>query len=150
MLAPEVQAQDKKPVADKPKFATDIPPAVAIPAASLSAMRKGIRSFGPDHQTIVIFESLMDSRSLFLTANTESIYTIAWINLKDGPVDIESPPNTLGGSTISGSVTSPTWATPARTRARVASSFSCRRATRARRQRKATSSSRHPPTTTGS
>jgi hypothetical protein len=32
---------------------------------------------------------------LFLTANTESIYTVAWINLKDGPVVIESPPNTL-------------------------------------------------------
>ena len=68
----------------------------AMPAASLSAMRKGIREFGPDNQTVIIFESLMDSRSLFLTANTESIYTIAWIDLKDGPVVIESPPNTLG------------------------------------------------------
>ena len=60
------------------------------------AMRKGIRGFGPDNQTIVIFETLMDSRALFLTANTESIYTMAWIDLKDGPVVIESPPNTLG------------------------------------------------------
>ena len=38
----------------------------------------------------------MDSRSLFLTANTESIYAVAWLNLKDGPVVVESPPNTLG------------------------------------------------------
>jgi len=68
----------------------------AMPAASLVAMRKGIRGFGPDNQTIVIFETLMDSRALFLTANTESIYTMAWIDLKDGPVVIESPPNTLG------------------------------------------------------
>jgi len=67
-----------------------------MPAASLVAMRKGIRGFGPDNQTIVIFETLMDSRALFLTANTESIYTMAWIDLKDGPVVIESPPNTLG------------------------------------------------------
>ena len=38
----------------------------------------------------------MDSKSLFLTANTESIYAMAWLNLKDGPVVVESPPNTLG------------------------------------------------------
>jgi len=38
----------------------------------------------------------MDSRSLFLTANTESIYAMAWIDLKGGPIVIESPPCTLG------------------------------------------------------
>ena len=38
----------------------------------------------------------MDSRSLFLTANTESIYAIAWLDLKNGPIVVESPPNTLG------------------------------------------------------
>jgi hypothetical protein len=68
----------------------------ALPAASLVAMRNGIRSFGPDNQTVIIFETLMDSRSLFLTANTENIYTLAWIDLKNGPIVIESPPNTLG------------------------------------------------------
>ena len=68
----------------------------ALPAASLVAMRKGIRGFGPDNQTVLIFDTLMDSRALFLTANTESIYTVAWIDLKGGPIVIESPPNTLG------------------------------------------------------
>ncbi len=68
----------------------------AMPAASLVALRKGLRSFGPDNQTVVIFETLMDSRSLFLTANTESIYAMTWLNLKDGPIVVESPPNTLG------------------------------------------------------
>ena len=38
----------------------------------------------------------MDSRSLFLTANTESIYAKAWLDLKNGPIVVESPPNTLG------------------------------------------------------
>jgi hypothetical protein len=124
---------------DKPKMATDIPPAItipdrietrlgtlkffdgfpddatvekvydnldfqrgvqafltAMPAASLHAMREGIRGFGPDNQTVLIFETLADSRSLFLTANTESIYAIAWLDLKKGPIVIESPPNILG------------------------------------------------------
>ncbi len=38
----------------------------------------------------------MDSQSLFLTGNTESIYTVTWLDLKDGPLVVESPPNVLG------------------------------------------------------
>jgi hypothetical protein len=68
----------------------------AMPAASLAAVRKGIRTFGPDNHTVLIFETLMDSRSLYLTPNTESVYAMAWLTLKNGPVVIESPPNTLG------------------------------------------------------
>ena len=67
-----------------------------MPAASLVAQRTVMRSFGPDNQTAAIFENLMDSRSLFLTANTESVYCVAWLNLKEGPIVVESPPNTLG------------------------------------------------------
>lgn len=68
----------------------------AMPAASLSAMRKGIRQFGPDNQTVLVFETLVDSRSLFLTGNTETVYMFAWLDLKNGPVVVESAPNTLG------------------------------------------------------
>jgi hypothetical protein len=64
----------------------------AMPAASLSAMRKGLRGFGPDNQTVVMFEELMDSRTLFLTANTTTIYNIMWLNTKEGPLVIEAPP----------------------------------------------------------
>jgi hypothetical protein len=69
---------------------------VAMPAASIHAQRKAFGAFGPYNQTVVIFESLMDSRSLFLTANTETVYAISWIDLTNGPVVIESPPNSLG------------------------------------------------------
>ena len=68
----------------------------AMPAASQAAQRKGLRGFGPDNQTVAIFESLMDSRSLFLTPNTESIYALAWLDLKDGPIVMDTPPNVLG------------------------------------------------------
>ncbi len=67
-----------------------------MPGASLAAQRTALRAFGPDNKTVIIFDSLMDSRSLFLTANTESIYALGWLNLKDGPVVVESPANTLG------------------------------------------------------
>jgi hypothetical protein len=68
----------------------------AMPAASLSAMRKGIRGLGPDNQTVVMFEDFMDSKSLFLTANTTTIYSLVWLNVKDGPLVIEVPPDVLG------------------------------------------------------
>lgn len=67
-----------------------------VPGASQVAIRHGIRNFGPDNQTVVLFESLMDSKSLFLTANTESVYAWSWLNLKDGPMVLETPPNVLG------------------------------------------------------
>jgi hypothetical protein len=68
----------------------------AMPAASLYAMREGLRAFGPDNQTVLITESLMDSRTLFLTANTETIYNTVWLDTKAGPLVIEVPPNVLG------------------------------------------------------
>lgn len=67
-----------------------------LPGASLVAMREGMRDLGAVNGTIVITETLMDSKSLFLTPNTESIYTSTWLDLKNGPIVVESPPNTLG------------------------------------------------------
>ena len=68
----------------------------AIPIASLYAMREGLREVGATGDTVGILDALMDSKTKFLTANTESVYVFAWLDLKDGPVVVESPPNTLG------------------------------------------------------
>jgi len=68
----------------------------ALPIASLYAMREGFREAGMVDGTVGIFEELMDSKTLFLTPNTESIYAATWLDLRDGPVVVESPPNTLG------------------------------------------------------
>ena len=68
----------------------------SIPVASLVAVREGFKSVGVTDNTIGIFENLMDSKSLFLTPNTESIYAGTWLDLSKGPVVVESPPNTLG------------------------------------------------------
>jgi hypothetical protein len=68
----------------------------SMPAASAYAFRTGIRTFGPDNQTLLISESLVDARSLFLTGNTETIYNITWFNTKDGPIVIEVPVGVLG------------------------------------------------------
>jgi hypothetical protein len=68
----------------------------AMPAASLAAMRRGMREFGPDNQTVLQFPTHMDSKSLFLTANTAAIYNFIWLNTKEGPLVIDVPPNGLG------------------------------------------------------
>src|SRR5579862_1747392 len=69
----------------------------AMPGASVEALHEGFASQGADNnQTVLIMEDLMDSKSLFLTANTESIYSMMWVDTKGGPVVIETPPNVLG------------------------------------------------------
>ncbi len=68
----------------------------ASPAAASYAMHAGFRAFGPDNQTVLLTESLLDSHSLVLTANTETVYNTVWLNTKDGPQDIEVPPHVLG------------------------------------------------------
>ncbi|WP_213287335.1 DUF1254 domain-containing protein [Bradyrhizobium sp. sGM-13] len=67
----------------------------SMPGASLYAMREGLRGVGVDNQTVAVFETLADSKSLFLTPNTETVYLFGWIDLKDGPIVVETPPNIL-------------------------------------------------------
>jgi hypothetical protein len=64
--------------------------------ASLVAFRRGMREVGAVDGTFGVFNTLMDSESLFLTANTDTVYAFTWIDLSQGPVVIESPPNSLG------------------------------------------------------
>jgi hypothetical protein len=64
--------------------------------ASAYAIRKGFQSIGADDNTVVVFSKLMDSNSLFLTANADTIYTVATLDLTKGPLVVEVPPQALG------------------------------------------------------
>ena len=66
-----------------------------MPGASLVAMRTGFQKLGVINGTILIYEDRLDSKSLFLTGNTDSVYFSTWLNLKDGPLVVESPPKVL-------------------------------------------------------
>ena len=50
---------------------------LALPPLSQAANRNAIRELGPVNQTIPIFEQLLDSRSVFLTANDNTVYSWA-------------------------------------------------------------------------
>jgi len=70
---------------------------LAIPAVSQAANRNAIRELGPANTTVPIFEQLLDSRSTFLTANDNTVYSWTWIDLRNGPLVVEVPPKVLGG-----------------------------------------------------
>lgn len=69
---------------------------LAIPAVSQAANRNEILKLGPANTTVPIFENRMDSKSVFLTPNTQTPYSWMWIDLRNGPVVIEAPPKVLG------------------------------------------------------
>ncbi len=68
----------------------------ALPAVSVAGFLKGYSAFGPVNETVLISEQLLDPRSLFLTANTTTPYTILYLSTKDGPIVVEVPPAVLG------------------------------------------------------
>lgn len=69
---------------------------LAIPAVSQATNRNAIRTLGPVNTVVPIFEQLLDSRSIFLTANDNTVYSWTWIDLKGGPLVMEVPPKVLG------------------------------------------------------
>ncbi|MCG6156376.1 DUF1254 domain-containing protein [Rubinisphaera margarita] len=64
--------------------------------ASALALVKGFQEVGAESGDIILFEELMDSNSLFLTANADTIYYLGWIDLSNGPVVINQPSGGLG------------------------------------------------------
>jgi hypothetical protein len=111
------------------------------------AVREGMRAFGSTKPTqVVIWEDLMDARTVLLTANTETVYAIGHLDVKsEGPTVVEAPPHMLGflqdGLQRYLSRTSVRWV---RIRAGAESFWFCRPASRAARPRDTSSSARRP------
>ena len=68
----------------------------AYQGASVAAIFKGMEDAGVPNNTALIFSELMDAKSLFLTANADTVYF--WVNLDvtQGPIVVETPPLSLG------------------------------------------------------
>ena len=58
--------------------------------------RKGLRDVGVKDNEVIIFSELMDAKSLFLTANCDTVYLIGGFDLSSGPLVLEVPPQVLG------------------------------------------------------
>jgi hypothetical protein len=64
--------------------------------ASAYAIRQGLLSIGAEDNTVTIYSELMDSKSLFLTANADTVYYFSVVDLTKGPMVVEQPPKGLG------------------------------------------------------
>jgi hypothetical protein len=71
----------------------------AFPAVSNQSIQIGLRrDLGADLNDIVVFDNFLDTKSLFLTGNTTTIYALALVDLaKSGPVVLEVPPGPTAG-----------------------------------------------------
>ena len=71
-----------------------------LPAVAIIESRRGLRDFGAKHSNqVVIWEQLMDAKTLVLTANTETVYGMGFLDLKgDGATVLEAPPKMLGAA----------------------------------------------------
>jgi hypothetical protein len=69
---------------------------LAIPIVNQVGMRDTLRKYGPVNQTDVIWEELVDSRTIELTANDNTVYSFIWLDTKKGPLVVEVPPMVLG------------------------------------------------------
>ena len=67
-----------------------------MPAASLNAMCTGFEAAGVPAHTVGISEELLDARSLWLTANSTTVYVTSCLDLSRGAVVVEAPPGLLG------------------------------------------------------
>ena len=63
---------------------------------SVQAVLEGFKAAGIKDNEVLLFSKLMDAESLFLTANADTVYYIAFVNLADGPMIVETPPDALG------------------------------------------------------
>ena len=63
---------------------------------SIHAIRKGLQDVGVRDNEVIVFSELMDAKSLFLTANADTVYVIGGLDLTKGPIVVEVPPGVLG------------------------------------------------------
>ena len=63
---------------------------------SIHAAMKGLQDIGVKDNEVLVFSQLMDAKSLFLTANADTIYVLGYVDLSKGPIVIETPPKFLG------------------------------------------------------
>jgi hypothetical protein len=67
-----------------------------LQGVSIHALHKGLLSAGVKDNEVLVFSELMDAKSLFLTANADTVYSMGMLDLTKGPMVLEVPPKALG------------------------------------------------------
>jgi hypothetical protein len=69
---------------------------LGFPIVNQAGMRATLKEFGPLNYTDVIWEDLVDSKTVELTANNNTIYSFIWLDTHKGPLVVELPSMVLG------------------------------------------------------
>ena len=88
---------------------------------SIHAAAQGPPDVGVKDNEVIVFSELMDAKSLFLTANADTIYVLGVLDLTKGPMVLEMPPKFLGAIDDTGFAGSSTSACPGPIAAKAAS-----------------------------
>ena len=67
-----------------------------LQGVNAAAIKKGFLDIGIKDNELLIFSELMDAKSLFLTANADTVYFVGGLDLTKGPMVLETPPKALG------------------------------------------------------
>ena len=68
----------------------------AYQGASTTAINQGMIGAGVPNNAVVVYPELMDAKSVFLTANADTVYFFSLIDLTKGAMVVETPPQSLG------------------------------------------------------
>ncbi len=81
----------------------------AMPALNMYGMKEGSEKvFGAGYNVLPIFKQRLNAKTLITTPNSDVIYALGYLDLKeDGPMVIEVPPGLQESLMISGSVRFP-------------------------------------------
>lgn len=68
----------------------------SLDGVSIASFRKGWANVGMKDNEVMVYSELMDAKSLYLTANADTVYFFGGLDLSKGPMVLEVPPKTLG------------------------------------------------------
>ena len=63
---------------------------------TIEAIRQGFHDFGAKDNEVVVWSELAGAETLMLTANADTVYVMAFLDLSDGPMVLEVSPKSLG------------------------------------------------------
>jgi hypothetical protein len=63
---------------------------------NMASFRNGLVNAGIKDGEFMIWSELMDAKSVFLTANADTVYFFGYADLSKGPMVFEAPPGALG------------------------------------------------------
>lgn len=69
---------------------------LAIGAVDQAALRRWLTRWEPSNRTMAVFEDLVHPRTVIWNTNMDLPYAMIWIDVREGPVVLEAPPNVLG------------------------------------------------------